>query len=266
MNKIRVFISSVQAEFENERLILYDYLTTDALLGRFFEPFIFEKLPAVNHSVTTVYIQEVEYCNIYIGLFGKNYGYEDKNGVSPTEQEFDYATLHHKTRLIFISNHHPDERHPKENALIRKAEQVLVRKQFSSLSDLKSSIYASLIRYLEEKEYIRTSPFDATLNLKAKMDDLDEEKITDFVRTSKARRGFPLAIESKPETVLTHLNLISGNHLSNAALLLFGKLPQRFFITSEVKCAHFHGFNIEKPIPFYQVYKGDIFQFSKSGR
>jgi predicted HTH transcriptional regulator len=47
--------------------------------------------------------------------------------------------------------------------------------------------------------------------------------------------------------------------LSNAAILLFGKAPQRFFISSEVKCAHFHGTRVEKPIPFYQIYKGNLF-------
>lgn len=43
---IRLFISSVQAEFASERKRLYDYLCQDALLGRFFEPFLFENLPA----------------------------------------------------------------------------------------------------------------------------------------------------------------------------------------------------------------------------
>lgn len=41
---------------------------------------------------------------------------------------------------------------------------------------------------------------------------------------------------------------------------MFGKKPQQFFITSEIKCAHFHGTDVRKPIPSYQVYKGDVFQ------
>jgi ATP-dependent DNA helicase RecG len=41
---------------------------------------------------------------------------------------------------------------------------------------------------------------------------------------------------------------------------LFGKQPQRFLISSEVKCAHFHGTTVRKPIPFYQVYKGNLFE------
>lgn len=247
-------------EFTEERKVLFDYLTSDALLGRFFEPFIFENHTAASHSATSVYLHEVEQCDIYLGLFGKSYGYEDNEGVSPTEREFDKASLLHKTRLIFLSNHDIAERHPKEQALIRKAEQEVVRKQFISVSELKSAVYASLIRYLEEKEYIRTAPFDATLHPKATMEDLDVEKIRTFVAIAKAKRGFPLSAESSPETILTHLNLLQEQRISNAAILLFGKQPQRFIITSEVKCTHFHGTEIMKPIPSYQVYKGDVFE------
>ncbi len=44
------------------------------------------------------------------------------------------------------------------------------------------------------------------------------------------------------------------------AILLFGKKPQRFFISSEIRCAHFHGNEIVNLYPAYQVYKGDVFQ------
>jgi hypothetical protein len=80
MQKKRVFISSEQSEFAEERQMLFEYLTTDALLGIFFEPFVFENIPARNATPETFFLQEVENCDIYIGLFGKNYGYE--NGFS----------------------------------------------------------------------------------------------------------------------------------------------------------------------------------------
>src|SRR3989339_950540 len=258
--QIGVFISSVQSEFAEERKLLIDYLKSDSLLGMFFVPFIFEQLPATNHSATSVFLKEVERCDIYIGLFGKEYGFQDTEGVSPTEREFNHACLHSKTRLIFVCNQNAEIRHSKEIALIKKAEQLVVRKTFSTFAELKASVYASLVRYLEEKEFIRTLPFDAAFHNKANLDDINFDKIVEFVRIAKAKRGFPLPLESLPETILTHLNLLDNNRLCNAAILLFGKQPQRFFITSEIKCAHFHGLEIVKPIPSYQVYKGDVFQ------
>jgi predicted HTH transcriptional regulator len=65
--------------------------------------------------------------------------------------------------------------------------------------------------------------------------------------------------ESTPLEVLAHLNLLDKERPSHAAVLLFGKEPQRFLISSEVKCAHFHGVEVAKPIPSYRVYKGTVF-------
>ncbi|HNZ54165.1 MAG TPA: DUF4062 domain-containing protein, partial [bacterium] len=260
MKKKKIFISSVQAEFKKEREMLFDYITNDPLLERFFEPFIFENLPATDISASDAYIKNVEESDIYLGIFGKDYGYEDKEGISPTEREFDYAKLHSKTKLVFLSNNKISERHPKEVKLIKKAEQFVVRKQFSSTIELKAAVYASLVRYLEENEYIRTVPFDAEFNKKAEFDDLDSEKIRSFIRTARGKRKFPFKEDEPLENVLTHLSLIDKGRITNAAILLFGHKPQRFFITSEIRCAHFHGTDTVKPIPSYQVYKGDVFQ------
>ncbi len=45
-----------------------------------------------------------------------------------------------------------------------------------------------------------------------------------------------------------------------AFILLFSHKPQRFLISSEIKYVHFHGTEVQKPIPFYQVYKGTTFE------
>ena len=64
-----------------------------------------------------------------------------------------------------------------------------------------------------------------------------------------------------PKQLLTHLDLLdSQGRVTNAAILLFGKNPQRFFISSEVKCIQFYGNKMVKPVPVYQVYRGDLFE------
>ena len=90
-------------------------------------------------------------------------------------------------------------------------------------------------------------------------DDLDEDKITRFLVLARRGRNFPLPGDTPPHEVLVHLNLLDKGRPTHAAILLFGKQPQRFLITSEVKCAHFHGYEVAKPIPSYQVYKGTVF-------
>ncbi len=46
MTPLRIFISSVQTEFAQEREALRDYLRGDPLMRRFFEVFLFEDVPA----------------------------------------------------------------------------------------------------------------------------------------------------------------------------------------------------------------------------
>lgn len=260
MAKKKIFISSVQLEFSNERKALHEYICADPLLGKFFEPFLFELLPAIDQRADAVYLKEVEQSAIYLGLLGKSYGYENAEGISPTELEFDHATQWHKTRLVFLSEANQEDRHPKEQAFISKAQEVLVRKKFNTIEALKAAVYASLVRYLEEKEIIRTGPFDATLHSSATLADIDAEKLKSFVQLAQAKRGFPLAETASPEKILTHLNLVQNSRITNAALLLFGQLPQRFFINSEVRCASFAGTIVEKPIPSYKVFKGTMFE------
>lgn len=260
MAKKKIFISSVQAEFSGERRALHEYICADPLLGKFFEPFLFELLPAIDQQADAVYLKEVEQSDIYLGLFGKLYGEENTNGFSPTEMEFNHATLNFKTRLVFLTNHRSEERESKENELIGKAQEVLVRKKFSTVDELKAAVYASLVRYLEEKEIIRSGPFDASLHPTASLSDLDNEKLQSFVRLAQSKRGFPLSETEPAAKVLTHLNLFQNGRLTHAALLLFGKEPQRFFINSEVRCASFAGTVVEKPIPSYKVFKGTVFE------
>jgi predicted HTH transcriptional regulator len=78
---------------------------------------------------------------------------------------------------------------------------------------------------------------------------------------ARAKRNFPLSENSSPEKLLAHLSLMDDKgRIANSAILLFGKRPQRFFITSEVKCVQFFGNVVEKPLPAYQICRGTLFE------
>ena len=235
MTPLRIFISSVQKEFVREREALRDYLRSDPLMRRFFDVFLFEDTPASDRRPDELYLDEVERCDLYVGLFGNDYGAENGEGVSPTEREFDRATAIGAHRLIFVKGTDNGARHPKMRVLIGKAQTGLIRKRFNTPEELVTGLYAAL-------------------------DNLDFERMARFIRTARRARQFPLTEDSSPEELLEHLNLLNDGRLTNAAVLLFGKSPQRFLISSEIKCAHFHGTEVAKPIPSYQVYKGTAFE------
>ena len=248
----RIFISSAQKEFAVERTALRDYLRADPLLRRFFEVFLFEDIPASDRRADAVYLDEVKRCDLYIGLFGRE-------NSAPTELEFHHASELGKPRLIYVKGEGDQDKHPKMQALIRRAGSELIRRRFSDSSGLCPAVYASLVVWLEENKLILNGPFDAASCRGAAMKDLNAAGMKTFIRDAREARGFPLKESATSRELLTHLNLLDGDQPTHAAVLLFGKETQRFLPTSEIKCAHFHGTEVAKPIPSYQVYKGNVF-------
>ena len=135
MKPLRIFISSVQKEFAEERAALRDYLRGDALLRRFFEPFLFEEAPATDRRADELYLDEVERCDIFVGLFDNEYGVQDAQNLSPTHREFDLATRLHKHRLIFVKGADDRTKHVKMQALIRQAGTQVIRRRFNTMEE-----------------------------------------------------------------------------------------------------------------------------------
>jgi predicted HTH transcriptional regulator len=119
-------------------------------------------------------------------------------------------------------------------ALIRQAGDELIRRRFTSTPELLAGVYAALVQFLESRELIRHGPFDAAPCFSATLNDLDPERMSRFIRQARHERGFPLNEDAAPEELLTHLNLLTGGRPTHAAVLLFGKQPQRFLISSEI--------------------------------
>ncbi len=259
MKRIRIFLSSVQKEFAEERAALRDYLHADPLLLRFFDVFLFEDLPARDQRADAVYLDAVADCELYLGLFGNEYGSEDADGTSPAEREFDHATALGKLRLIYVKDSDDNAKHPKMRILVGRAGSELIRRRFADVATLLPAVYASLVDYLEDHQLILNGPFDAAACRGATLKALNSAAMKVFIRDVRSARGFPLKESASGTELLTHLNLLNDDKPTHAAVLLFAEDPQRFLPTSEIKCAHFHGTEVAKPIPFYQAYKGTVF-------
>lgn len=255
-----IFVSSVQAEFAAERRAIKDFIEGDALLSRHFDVFLFEDQPAQGRSPKQVYLDEVDDCFGYVALFGANYGYEDENGISPTEREFDQAVLRRKERLVFIKAGTEGKRHPKEKALIAKAQAQLVRRTFVDQPDLTGKIYASLVHILETEGLIQSRPFAARAAQSASIDELDERRILTFLETAGKARNFSLKRATTAGEALEHLNLLVGGTPSNAAVLLFARSPKRFISGAFVTCLHFAGAEIARPVLSQNVLDGPLFE------
>ncbi|MBT9148253.1 MAG: hypothetical protein DDT32_02025 [Syntrophomonadaceae bacterium] len=84
----------------------------------------------------------------------------------------------------------------------------------------------------------------------ASLKDIDKEKVKWFFKKAKYERRLELDPETRIREALGKLELFRYGKLTNAAVLLFGKDPQGFFIQSETRCARFKGL---KPLEFIDM-------------
>lgn len=266
MKKYKIFISGVQKELKEERRAVKDFILADPLLLEYFDVFLFEDSPAKSKSAETVYLEEVRKSDIYIGILGQKYGAAGKSKIPPVESEFREAKRAHKTILIYIKGENGQNDKKRDQGIqqlikeISDPKQGFSRKRFNNNEELTRSVYASLLEFLKEEGIVGRGAFDERICVDAKMSDIDQEKIRWFLRVAREERKFPLSPKSSVTDVLIHLNLLRGDKLTNAAILLFGKDPHRFFLQAEVKCVHLPGTEVYKPFLSYKIYSDNLFE------
>ena len=258
MPKYKVFISSVQSEFSQERQLVSDFIRNDELMGQYFEPFIFEQIAAQDTNPRRLYLEEASSCQVYLLLIGKKYGNTLPGDLSPTEKEYQAAGEGNAWRIAFIRDLDGLPREEEEERFFLKVQNELSYRVFSNPSVLISLVKQSLFAYLKYKGIIQTLSFDEQVREDASMSDIDAKRIKDFLHQARQKRGFPLAEDSDPLTVLKHLRLLRQDKPSNGALLMFANDPQYFFPSAVVKCAWFLGTETMKPIEDYKTFEGGV--------
>ena len=262
----RIFISSVQKEFAYERKLLKRYISRNPAYKRLFDTFVFEEdVVASDRRTDEVYLDELRSCDIYIGLIGNEYGYEDAEGVSPTEREYDEATRLGLIRLMFVVGGNNDGRAEKEIRFLKKISESLIRARCEDRNELLPEIYAGLDGLLVDQGCYCIGPFDSAICEGATLDDIDNDKVAWFVERARSLRNADIEEGMSPESVLKHLKLCASRQsegVTNSAILLFGHNPQSFHISSEVKCVQWHGKERHKPMLSYQIYKGTLFDMA----
>ena len=256
--KFRIFISSVQKEFAEERRKLKAYVENDPVLSQFFELFVFElDVPPVDRRLDEVYLAELATCDAYVGFIGKEYGYRDVEGVSPTECEFNEASRLGQRRYVFVKE--CDSRNAREMEFLDKVSPELVWSRFTSADELKLLLGKVLAQILADRKVSFGGESYEAQECGA-WDDLDEQRIRWFVRIARECRGFPLSEETPIRGILEHLGMVGeSGKPRRAAMMCFGKNPQKYAVSSGVKCIEWYGTERAKPMGDYKWYKGDLF-------
>ncbi len=106
--------------------------------------------------------------------------------------------------------------------------------------------------------------FDSEICKGATLEDIDKELLIKFLRQAKAERNLDLNSKTPVKEALEKLNLLVNGKLTNAAILLFGKNPQKFILSSVIKAARFKGI---EPVEFIdmKVFEGNIIDQREDG-
>lgn len=265
MRKYKVFISAVQKELKIERRAVKEFILADVLLSEYFDVFLFEDSPAKSKCVEKAYLDEVGKCDIYIGILGMQYGSAGKSRISPTEAEFREAKVKHKDILIFIKGEGSVDKN-RDNGVQRLIKEIKSPKtgysyrRFNEPNELTDLVYESLIAILKDKGEIGRAGFDQRICDEVTYNDIDDAKVRWFLRVAKEKRNFPLPLDSSAHDLFMHLKLVKDGKLTNAAVLLFGKEPRKYFNQANIKCIQIPSTEVEKPFTSYHIYDDNLFE------
>ena len=153
-------------------------------------------------------------------MIGNEYGYEDAEGVSPTEREYDEATRLGLIRLMFVVGGNNDGRAEKEIRFLKKISESLIRARCEDRNELLPEIYAGLDGLVLEQGGYRIGPFDASICEGATLDDIDNDKVAWFVERARSLRNADIEEGMSPESVLKHLKLCGSEQYCFLAIIL----------------------------------------------
>lgn len=127
---------------------------------------------------------------------------------------------------------------------------------YKRVGDTSQRVTSAEIRKLA-KESGEKILWDEQICEKAKLEDIDKNKVKRFLEKAKFERRLGINPNLSVKEALEKLNLIRNGGITNAGVLLFGKNPQKFFLQAEIKCARFKG---AEPLEFIdmKVFGGDI--------
>lgn len=145
--KFKIFLSSNQQEFENEREFVKREIEQDYVLNRFFEVFSFEETSASGKTPVELYSHEVVNSDVYIGLIGSDYGNISESGISATEYEYNLFNKAHNDVLIFLKD--VKFREDNVNTFIEKIKDEHSYQTFKDKYELYFEVRRSLCDFLE---------------------------------------------------------------------------------------------------------------------
>jgi ATP-dependent DNA helicase RecG len=246
---LRVFVSSVQKELEDERLIVQNLVNTDSFLSAHCFPVLYELEPASPEKALEDCLRSLDGCQVYLLIVGIQYG-TPMGELSITHAEYRRAKEKALPVLAFIKGDRRVEREKGTQTLLAELDADGPKyKRFGNVIGLQKEVRAALVKLLKDRFGIApttdeneiaehtieaTSAFESQPLARIHWHDLDHGVLRRLIAAAK---GQPSAALSDADLLadatlrgLVWLDPDSGEHYATAAgIVLLAKDPSAVF-------------------------------------
>jgi predicted HTH transcriptional regulator len=247
--KLRIFVSSVQKELEDERLIVQNLVNTDAFLSAYCVPVLYEFEPASPDRALEGCLKSLENCQVYILIVGVEYG-TPVGVLSITHAEYRKAKAKKLPVLAFIKGDRKVKREEGTSKLLAELNADGPKyKRFGNIIELQKEVRAALAKLLKdrfgllptidenqiaEQTIEATSLFESQTLTRQTWQDLDQVVLRRLIAASENREANAL---SKSELLsgaaargLVWCDQATGEHYATAAgVVLLARDPSMVF-------------------------------------
>jgi ATP-dependent DNA helicase RecG len=246
---LRIFVSSVQKELEDERLIVQNLVSTDPFLSAHCVPVLYECEPASPTKALDGCLEALDGCNVYLLIVGVQYG-ALVGGLSITHAEYRRAKESGLPVLAFIKGERNVQREEGTVALLAELDADGPKyKRFGNVIELQKEVRAALVRLLRDRFGIAptsdenqiaeqtieaTSLFESRMLDRVRWKDLDLSVVCSLIAVAEKRKPDEL----REEELLAGAALRglvwhepgSGEHYATAAgIVVLAKDPSAVF-------------------------------------
>jgi len=261
MPKLVVFVSSVQKELEDERLIVQNLINTDSFLASHCTPLLFEFEPAAPDKASEACLAALDGCDAYLLIVGRQYGAR-AGTVSITHAEYRRAKQRKLPILAFIRGERSVEREAGTLALLDELERDGFKyKRFENVVALQREVRAALVKLLKERFGIAptsdenavaeqtiaaTSPFESQPSMRLRWRDLDHALARQLLGAI-VLPGPPLRPKERILAAATQHGLAwqdpaTGEHFATAAgIVMLARDPSAVFPQCRIMADAFRG-------------------------
>lgn len=200
--KLCVFVSSVQKELEDERLIVQNLVNTDAFLSAYCTPVLYEMEPASPDKALEGCLQSLDGCQVYLLMVGIEYG-TPVDGLSITHAEYRRAKKKKLPVLAFIKGDRNIKREDGTAKLLAELDADGPKyKRFGNVIELQKEVRTALVKLLKDRFGISptsdenqiaeqtieaTSSFESQPLARLRWQDLDHDVLRRLIAVAEKR-------------------------------------------------------------------------------